>query len=262
MIRAFLFMKRQSLKAQLQYPANFMLNILGVSLAGFAEALAVFLLTTAFTGIGGWNFWQVGFLAGLWRLAHSLHHALFLGIWEHHWLVRDGEYDRLLTRPVHPLVQILSSGFHLEALGEFIPAATLLAICAPRLPIPWNAANLLFLALVVVSGAVIEAAVYLLFATLDFWFPQAGSLWIPNAILFPTSRYPLHIYGRALASFLTYLFPFAFIAYYPAHHFLQITPQVGAAFFPYLSPLVAAVCAAVAFAAWSFGLRHYQGTGT
>lgn len=262
MVRAYFLMKVQSLKEQLQYPANFLLNIFGVSLTGFAEVLAIFLLTSAFTTIGGWNFWQVGLMAGLWRLAHSLHQALFLGIWEHHWLVRDGEYDRILTRPAHPLLQILASGFHLEAVGELLPAVTLLIFCAPHVQVPWNFANILFLGLAVLSGALIEAAVYLFFATFDFWFPETGKLWIASAFLFPATRYPLHIYGRVFASFMTYLFPFAFIAYYPTLHFLQITPQFGAKFFPYISPLVAGISVLIAFGFWSIGLRHYQSTGT
>ncbi len=262
MWRACFLMKTHSLRAQLQYPANFLFNILGVSASGFAEVLAIFLLTAAFTSLGGWSFWQVGWMAGLWRLAHSLHQALFLGIWEHHWLVRDGDLDTYLARPSHPLLQILASGFHLEAIGELLPALALLSVCSQHLTLDWSPANLLLFALAVVSGALIEASVSLVFATFDFWFPENSKLWIANAFLFPTARYPLHIYGRLFASFLTYLFPFAFIAYYPAHHFLGLPLQFGASFFPYLSPVVALLALALSTTFWSFGLRHYQSTGT
>lgn len=262
MLRAFFLMKTQSFKAQLQYPANFVFNILGVSLTGFAEVLVIFLLTLAFESIGGWNFWQVGFMAGLWRLAHSLHHALFLGFWEHFWLVRDGGFDWILTRPAHPILQILAGGFHLEAVGELLPAATLILFTYAHITVSWSPATLLFFALAVVSGAVIEWAVYLFFAAFDFWFPETGKLWIASAFLFPTARYPIHIYGGTLASVLTFIFPFGFIAYYPVHFFLGITPQVGAAFFPYISPLVAAIALFIAYRFWSLGLKHYQSTGT
>jgi len=260
MLRAFWLMKMQSLKAQLEYPANFLLTLLSISLSGFADIAAILLLTAAFESIGGWNFWQVGFMAGLWRLAHSLYQALFLGIGDHHDLVRDGGYDRLLTRPAHPMLQILASGFHLEAIGDLLPALTLFWLCAPHVQVSWTAGNLLFLGLVVVSGAVIEASVTLLMMTLDFWDPQTSKDWIVAALLYPTVRYPLAIYGPVLASFLTFVFPFGFIAYYPAQHFLQLGAQSG--LLPYLSPLVALISASIALGFWSFGLKHYQSTGS
>jgi len=262
MLRAFFLIKTQSLKAALQYPANFILDVIGVSLTGFAEVLVILLLTSAFQTIGGWDFWQVGFMAGLWRLSHSLHHALFLGIWEHHWLVRDGEYDTILVRPAHPIVQIMARGFPLEAIGELLPAVALFALTCGHVRVPWNLGTLLFLGLVVVSGAVIEGAVYLFFAAFDFWFPETGKLWIASAFLFPTARYPLHIYGRVFASLLTFVFPFAFMAYYPTYHFFHLASGDSPVFFPYLSPLVAAVTMLIALGTWSLGLRHYQSTGT
>jgi len=262
MLRAFLLIKYQSIKAALQYPVNFLLDVAGVSATGFAEVLVVFLLISAFQSIGGWDFWQIGFMAALWRLSHALHHALFLGISEHHWFVRDGEYDTILVRPAHPIVQILAQGVPLEAVGELLPAGVLFAITAGHVPAPWNAANILFLAVVVISGAVIEAAVYLFISAFDFLTPEVGRLWIANAFLYPTNRYPLHIYGRVFAGFLTFVFPYGFMAYYPAHHFLGLAITDYPAFFAYLSPAVAALAMLAALAAWRLGLRHYQSAGT
>jgi hypothetical protein len=109
----------------------------------------------------------------------------------------------------------------------------------------------------------IEWAAYLFFCALDFWFPdlEGGWSWIPSTFLFPTARYPLHIYGRTLLSVFTFLFPFGFMAYYPVHHFFGLSPTNFPAFFVYLSPLVALVMLAVAYGFWSLGLKHYQSTG-
>jgi ABC-2 type transport system permease protein len=124
----------------------------------------------------------------------------------------------------------------------------------------WTTANLLFFWLVVISGAVIEASVTLFMMTLDFWDSQSSKDWIVAALLYPTARYPLSIYGPVLTSFLTFVFPFGFIAYYPAQHFLQLGAQSG--LLPYLSPLVALISASIALGFWSFGLKHYQSTGS
>lgn len=262
MLRAFWLIKKQSLKAAIEYPVNFLMDVVGVSLTGFGEALVVLLLTGAFQSIGGWNFWQVCFMAALWRLSHSLHHALFLGFWEHHWLVRDGEYDTILVRPAHPLVQILARGLPLEAVGELLPALALFALSSGKVNAAWTPANLLFLGVVIVSGALIEWAVYLFLAAFDFYSPEKSKMWIASAFLFPTARYPLHIYGKPIAALLTFIFPYGFMAYYPAHHFMGFAPQDFPAFFAYLSPLVAVLAVAVGLTAWTLGLRRYQSSGT
>ncbi len=264
MLRAFFLIKFQSLKVALEYPLNFVLSVIGVGLTGFAEMLVILLLTSAFQAIGGWDFYQVAFMAGLWRLSHALHHLLFRGFSDHHGLIREGEFDFLLIRPVHPIVQLLARGLPLEAIGELLPAAVLFAITSGHVRVAWSAGNILFLGLVIVSGAVIEWAVYVFFAAFDFWQPEPwnGKEWIANAFLFPTARYPMHIYGQVLAALLTFVFPYGFIAYYPAQHFLQITSTDYPAFFPYLSPLVAAATLLVALGCWTLGLKHYKSTGT
>jgi ABC-2 type transport system permease protein len=61
---------------------------------------------------------------------------------------------------------------------------------------------------------------------------------------------------------MTFVLPYAFMAYYPTHHFFQLDIRGAPAFFAYLTPLVAALSTVVAIGVWSFGLRHYQSTGT
>ena len=55
--------------------------------------------------------------------------------------------------------------------------------------------------------------------------------------------------------------PYAFIAYYPTLYFFQLDAGPFA-FLAYLTPLVAVLTTVVAVVFWSFGLRHYQSTGT
>ena len=126
----------------------------------------------------------------------------------------------------------------------------------------WNLLNVLFLVLVVVSGAIIEWAVYLFFATFDFWLVRASLLYVPTTFLSTLTRYPLHIYGRALAFVIKFVFPYAFMAYYPTLYSFQPDVKGMPGFLGHVTPLVAVVTTVVAIAVWSVGLRHYQSTGT
>src|SRR5512137_94545 len=107
MLRVILIAKWGALKSQLQYPADFIIHVIGISCIGCVEILSLLILTDVFKSIGGWNFWEIGFMSALWRLAHSIHHLLFIPFWWQGRLVRDGEFDRILIRPVHPILQIM-----------------------------------------------------------------------------------------------------------------------------------------------------------
>ena len=169
----------------------------------------------------------------------------------------------MLVRPLHPILQIMASSLNLSSIGEFLPGAVLLAITWPHVAVAWNLLNVVYLVVVLLSGAVIEWAVYLFFAGFDFYLGgRAGLLYIPSAFLSLSTLYPTHIYGRALSFTVTVVLPYAFIAYYPTLHFFRLDAGAFPACFAYLTPVVAVVTAAIAIGFWSLGLRRYQSTGT
>jgi ABC-2 type transport system permease protein len=263
MLRTILRLKLRSLKAQLEYPANFLMQIATVALVGLLSIPSLLLLTSAFPSIGGWGFSMLAFMAGLRHMAAGVHHALFFSLLDHRDLVRNGEFDRLLVRPIHPLLQIMASGLDLAAIGEFLPGLALFALTYRSAAIEWNLAHMAFLVVVVLSGAIIEGAVYLFFAAFDFWLEEAEALlYIPDAFLESVLQYPAHIYDRPLALFITVVFPYAFMAYFPTLYFFRAEVAMFPRLLACLTPAVAVVAAVVAVAFWSLGLKHYQSTGT
>jgi len=265
MLKTILYLKLKSLQAQLEYPASFLMKVASIALIGLLGIPSLLLLTRAFPSVGGWDFYMLGFMIALKQMAGGVHHAFFFSFYHHRELIRTGEFDRMLVRPIHPLLQIMASSLDLSAIGEFLPGLVLLVITCPRTAIEWNLANVTFLVVVVLSGAVIEWSVYLFFTALDFWVEEEESLGSLPDTTFRESAlmyYPVHIYSRALAFAITFVFPYAFIAYYPTLHFFQLDVERFPRFFAYLTPLVALVSTVIAVAFWSFGLRHYQSTGT
>lgn len=263
MLRVIALLKIKSLKAQLQYPVNFFISVVGMSFIGAMDILLILIPASAFQSIGGWGFWELGFMFSLWKMSHGIHQALFLPFWGHDNLVRTGEFDRFLVRPVHPILQILASGFSAAAVSEWIPSVTMFAITCSKIKVAWNPFNVAFFLIILFSGAIIEWAVSLFIAAFGFWFVRTGNLrGIAHTFLFRVAHYPPHIYGRIFPFVLTFVFPYAFMAYYPTHYFFQLDVEIFYGFFPYITPLVAATLLATAFVFWSIGLRNYESTGT
>ncbi len=261
MLRIILLLKWKSLKAELQYPLNFALTAVGVSFIGGMDILLIVIPANTFKTIGGWDVWSLGFMFAVWKLSHNVHQAIFIPFWGHDQLVRTGQYDLLLVRPVHPIWQILTSSFVVQDLG--IPSLAMLFITATHVRVTWNAATIAFLLIVILSGAVIEFAVSLFLSGFGFWFIQTSNLrGIAHTFLFRVANYPVHIYGSVFAFIMTFIFPYAFMGYYPTHVFFQLDSQIYSSFFPYLAPVVAVVAFALAYGFWSLGLRNYQSSGT
>jgi ABC-2 type transport system permease protein len=102
-------------------------------------------------------------------------------------------------------------------------------------------------------------------ATAAFWFIRIDSLrWIVMSLEQDFTRYPISIYSRAVRVFLSFVFPFAFMNYFPATFLLHktdgalsLSPWVGL-----LTPVVGVVWLSLSYGFWRIGLNRYQGTGS
>jgi ABC-2 type transport system permease protein len=265
MLRILLMLKIKSLKAELQYPVNFVIGLLGTSFIGLTDILLLLIPVSTFQTIGGWNFWELGFMFSLWKMSHGLHEALFIPFrGRHDDFIRNGDYDLFLIRPIHPILQILARcEFGSNAFSEWLPSVTMFFITCSKVTIVWNPMNIAFLLILIISGAVIEWAVYLFLSSFGFWVVRTNNLrGIAGVFLFRVANYPLHIYGRIFPWIMTFVFPFAFMAYFPTHYFFGLEVKLYSSWFPYLSPLIAVIAISVAMIFWTIGLKNYQSTGT
>ena len=89
--------------------------------------------------------------------------------------------------------------------------------------------------LVAVGGALIDFGINLAIATAAFWFIRIDTLrWVVMSLEQEFTRYPISIYTRGVRFILAFVFPFAFMNYFPATFLLHktetglsLSPQVG-----------------------------------
>lgn len=263
MIKEILYAKWGSLKSQMQYTTDFIIHVSGISFIGIIDICALFFLTNTFNDIGGWSFWELGFMVSLWRFSHSIHNLFFIPFWWQSRLVKTGEFDRFLVRPMHPIFQMMTLGHPLGALGEFISALILFVFTISHIAIEWSVLNSLFLIITILSGTIIEWSVFLFLSSFDFYFTETKKIReIPSTFLYNATKYPIHIFGNIFPFILTFIFPYAFISYYPSLYFFGRIEEVDQSFLPFLSPAVAVVAFLVAFFLWSRALNYYTGSGS
>jgi ABC-2 type transport system permease protein len=179
-------------------------------------------------------------------------------------MVRDGEFDRVLLRPVNPFLQLVTRRFSLMSLGDALLGVGALIIFSRQAPVDWDAVKIAYLLLAVIGGSLIETGIATFFCGLSFVATSTFSLRIfADSSITQFSGYPLTMFGRpAFYAFCT-AFPMAFISFLPATVLLDRTGDVPLpTWLTTASPLAGALVMAVGYGFFSKMMPRYTSPGS
>ena len=249
-------------RAEVQYRASFLIVFAGLlyQCVGFAF---IWVVLQRFDTIGGWGVAEIAFLYGVRLCAHGLWVVPFNRMLELDQLVQQAEFDRFLVRPLNPLLQLLTSKFWLGSFGDIIGGIVILGVATTLVDVDWSAVAMIYLALAVLGGALVEASLNLALSSLTFRLLTARPLILLADNVFNTfGNYPLKIFGHVTQFALTYVLPLAFVAYVPASVLLDRTNDLTVTpWLAYGAPLVGLVTFTLAYLFWRSQLRHYSSGG-
>lgn len=251
----------QFVKARLAYKWDFF----GALVASFFSTLGgvVFVLLLIdgkeVPSLKDWNREEVLFIYGFSLLSTSLFGIFSPNLYRFgDRYIIEGQFDRVLLRPLNSLLQILFESFNLDSIGTFLLGITIIFYTGMQLGISFGIVDFAWLIVAVVSGAVILLSVFTILASASFHFEDRLGLVPPMYNLVMFSRYPLPIFNRLIQILLSVIIPFAFVSFFPAMHFFE---ERGFAGYCYLTPAVAMICAFFAWGVWNFGVSRYASTG-
>jgi ABC-2 type transport system permease protein len=251
------------LQNELQYRVNFVLMLAMGLVYQLTGAVFVWVVLTRFDAIAGWTLGEVAFLYGMRLIIHGLQGLAGGRLANFEWLVRQGEFDRVLVRPLSPLLQVMSSRFNVNQLGDLIGGVVLFVAANSMVDVDWSPAALGYLALVMVGGCLIELALQLVTGALVFRFMSVGALsYLIDDVFNNFGNYPLSIFGGGVRFLLTFGLPLAFVAYFPSTVLLRRTEELTVhPALAYGAPLVGVVWFAAGYALWRWQMRSYQSAG-
>lgn len=252
------------LRGQMQYRSSFLMQIFGNFIVNFVEVLVTWSLFQHFDNLGGWTLEEVIFLHGLSMVMFSLGDTISNGVQTVPTLIREGNFDRTLVRPMSVYVQSVVNEVSLRHIGMLLQGLLLLGIGVVSVSIDWTIPKIAYMLVVIVSGAAFFMALFTIEAILSFW--TVNSIEAVNAFTYGGSdlgQYPLHIFQRGMRFLFLWIIPIGFLCYYPALYFLDKSDPLG---FPriasFASPLAAILFCWVISRGWSFAIRHYTSTGS
>jgi ABC-2 type transport system permease protein len=212
-LRQYAVLVRVGMSAALQYRADFVLTAVGAICYEALSLAFVGVVIHAFGSIGGWTLVEVAFVYGIRTMGHALHSVLSGQLWSVDHVVREGEFDRYLVRPVNPLIQLITRKFQVTAVGDLVFGITVLAITAAIAPVTWSVGSIAFLLAAVIGSALTESAIMLAIASLTFRLLATSPLLSVIDTVFVTfGPYPLSVLPRGVSYLLTFVLPLAFAA--------------------------------------------------
>lgn len=250
-------------RSALEYRADFSLEtLMGLVRQGVGFVL-IWVILARFESLAGWTLGEVAFLYGL-RLTMLALCGLATGsIWGLQTIVRLGEFDRYLVRPVPPLLQLLTLRIPISAFGDLLGGLVLLVAAARLVGLAWTPLALLYLLLALAGGALVLLSMRLLVVSFSFRvLSVSGPMGIVDNLFNEFGTYPLSIFNATLQLVLTFGLPVAFMAYFPAAALLGRTGELQVhPVFAYGAPLAGVFWMAIALQVFEREMRNYQSSG-
>lgn len=254
-----LFYRHSAMKVArgMQYRVDFWVGLLvSMSLACLGP-LFTYLIFSRINGFPGWNLKQMLLLQGVtlgWLGMKDLLFAEIRGYIDG--IVKGGEFDRLLLKPYPALGLILTNGFYYYGLGPLV-AGIIISITAVRnlgLTVTWW--QLGVLALFLVSGLLLYAAISIGYCTMAVLVANLGRAGEIIDKLLAFSHYPVEIFPRFTRLVVVSCFPVAVWVYLPAQALLNRLPGEA-----YLSVGFCGALFWMSLRFWNFGIKKYTSAG-
>lgn len=249
----------QYLKILMQSKLDFFIGLFGFFLSQMTGIIFLALVFQQIPSLNEWSLEQLLFIYGFAQIPRGLDHLLADNIWMLAWRwIVNGEFDRYMLRPMNLLFQVISEKLCPDALGELIIGTILVVRGAAKGVVTVSFLHVLAFLLSMAAGAVIYTSIKLLFASLAFWVKESAPFLQTAYDMSEFAKYPIEIYPKAVRFVISWIIPFAFVAYLPASYFLKGTSFLSTIG---IECIIAVVFFAVSYRIFIIGSRRYESAG-
>jgi ABC-2 type transport system permease protein len=247
-------------RSQMEYRASLAFQIVGTAAIGVVDFVAIVVLFSNVDALAGWSLEEVALLYGFAAVSFFLTDLAIGHLDLFPQMIRDGTFDLVLVRPLPSLLQVIASDFSLRRVGKAVQGLAVLGWALTQAEIAWDPLRVAYVPVIVLAGALVYAGIWVTMATIAFWIVDAMEF--VNAFTYGgnyLASYPLDVFARWLRSFVVFVVPVGFVAYFPASALLDRGGWAEA--LGWLAPAVGAALCGVSCLVWTGAVRHYRSAG-
>ncbi len=247
-----------SLKEILIYRIDCIVGIFSQLIVQLVSLIFMFVVFQHTENIAGWNFYQILLLYGVTRIPISISGYCFDGLYDiGPKYIRNGDFDKILLRPVHPLISIIGASREFISIADLFIGLGITIWMLVKLSIPITVLLITKIIFFSIIGALIIGAINTIFSISSFWTYRSNEIIWSFYRMYTFAEYPITIYNKFIRILITIILPFAFVAYYPTMAYLGLNTYMI-----YLSPVIAILLWIIAIKLWNLALNKYRSTGT
>jgi ABC-2 type transport system permease protein len=242
-----------SIAAQLEYRANFIVNLVGSLFTAVGSLFGLSVLLAGGSSLGGWNQLEAIVVVGVFTLIEG-----YMGMFLYSNLnkisegVRTGSMDFTLLKPLDSQFLVSSRNVNILRIADLFIGTGLIIYASTRLA-SVQAPGILIAVLLILAGFASVYSIWFMLCTTAFWWVGVENItelfWgFFRAGQFPVTAFPG--WGRIL---FTFVIPVAFITTVPAEALIgrgKLETAIGALG-------VALLLLVVSRLFWKFALRNY-----
>ena len=249
--------------AKTEYPRSYAAGIIAQWLYYGIRMFMLYLMVWNFGILAGWLPTQVLFIFAIQLMSYAIGASFTFNICRKFAQTAiDGTLDEALIRPMPSLIYMMGANYNVDYISHITLTGIVLAISISQLDMAWTAFHWLWLVVMIISGAIIQACMMLL-CDMPAMRTRSRS---PTGVFFWLGReftqYPLSIYPRPIQFIFVTVLPFAFINFYPAQILLGKRDGIFADVAVWLAPFVAAILICITALVWRRVISGYESAGT
>lgn len=259
-LRIYFKLQTMQIRSTIEYAADFWIGILGAIMLQMSGLVFISALFTQVPEVAGWTAWNIIVLYGLAMIPTGLRELASDGFWALRSKVNNGEFDRVLVRPISPALQSATAIVTIHGFGGVMLGTTLLVMGLSRSGAPFHWWTVPFVLVVIISGTIMVCSLALLINLTGFWEPSAQSA-LPTmlGLMIDFAKFPIDIYNAAIRVIVTLVLPYAFLSYFPA--LVLLDRDSNWRWLGFCTPLAALWVVLVTRFVWGKALNRYQGVG-
>ena len=251
------------LRAQLSYRVSFALTFAAATGLGAIEFAEIYVLLFNVPVFGGLDLAQAALVFALANLGFALADLVFGQLDSIPSLLRLGQLEALLVRPMSLMGQLVLSDFQLRRLGRAVVSLLLLALVLPLVAVDWTPARVYLVLVTPLVGAAVYGALFAVAGGLQFWLVDGAEF--TSSFVYGgayAGQVPGSVLPPVLRAAFTFVVPTVLTGYAPALLLLGLPgPALLPAWLGWWAPLFAVWTWLLAALAWRSGLRRFTGAG-
>uniref|UniRef100_UPI0040575DA9 ABC transporter permease n=1 Tax=Acetatifactor sp. TaxID=1872090 RepID=UPI0040575DA9 len=221
-IQLFTELLKVLLKSKVEYRFNFFMEIFINIFTYTVTYLQIWILVKNFNSICGWDFYELMLLYNFnlfsYGFASTILYHPMRAIEE---LVRNGDFDGVLMKPMNPFVYMLLRQGYFGFWGLIILGIIVFIIAFQHLQLTFSIGVLLNIIMKLLGAILIQGSIMIFTGALSFKFVRALS--VMDVCIYRIREfihYPISIYQVGIQILLTIIVPYAFVNFYPVEALL------------------------------------------